>query len=99
MAEFIHAFTAKAFTPGYSNFETLLNAGSTDAWSKITTTLLESGDGILCEEWTYPSALSAAWPNGFRPVPLPMDGGGMTPEGMEELLGSWNPDEHDGMRR
>lgn len=35
----------------------------------------------------------------MKPVSLPMDGGGLTVEGMDALLGSWNPDEHDGMRR
>lgn len=55
---FIKEFTAKVFQPAYANFDTLLNAGSTDAWSKICTLLCERGDGILCEEWTYPSALA-----------------------------------------
>lgn len=58
LQQFIHDFTARVFDPAYADFETLLNAGSTDAWSKICTTLLERGDGILCEEWTYPSALA-----------------------------------------
>jgi hypothetical protein len=60
LTKFIHDFTAKVYDPGYSNWEVLINAGSTDAWSKICTTLLERGDGILCEEWTYPSALAVS---------------------------------------
>lgn len=99
LSAFLRDFTAKVFDPGYSNWETLINAGSTDAWSKICTLLLERGDGILCEEWTYPSALATAWPSGFRPVALPMDGAGMTPEGLEDLLCNWNEGEHDGMKR
>ncbi|KAM0751020.1 PLP-dependent transferase [Meredithblackwellia eburnea MCA 4105] len=99
LSAFIKDFTSMVFQPGYANFQVLINAGSTDAWSKICTMLLERGDGILCEEWTYPSALSAAWPNGFKPVALPMDGGGMTPEGLDELLGNWNEEERGGMKR
>ncbi|ORY77211.1 pyridoxal phosphate-dependent transferase [Leucosporidium creatinivorum] len=99
LATFIHDFTAKVYDPGYSNWEVLVNAGSTDAWSKICTTLLERGDGILCEEWTYPSALATAWPSGFKPVPLPMDGGGMTAEGLEDLLANWDPEARGGMSR
>ncbi|GAA5871437.1 hypothetical protein JCM1840_002894 [Sporobolomyces johnsonii] len=99
LAQFIYDFTARVYRPAYSDFKTVINAGSTDAWGKIITTLAESGDGVLCEEWTYPSALATAWPNGIKPVPLPMDGEGMTPEGMDELLANWNPEEHDGMRR
>ncbi|GAA5893063.1 hypothetical protein JCM5296_003062 [Sporobolomyces johnsonii] len=99
LAQFIYDFTARVYRPAYSDFKTVINAGSTDAWGKIITTLAESGDGVLCEEWTYPSALATAWPNGIKPVPLPMDGEGMTPEGMDELLANWNPEDHDGMRR
>ena len=78
LAKFLHEFVDTVYQPGYSDWEVMINAGSTDAWSKIVPLLLNKGDGILCEEWTYPSALSTAWPAGFRPVPLPMDGQGMT---------------------
>ncbi|GAA5978310.1 hypothetical protein JCM11641_004650 [Rhodosporidiobolus odoratus] len=99
LAQFIHEFTAKVYRPAYSDFATVINAGSTDAWSKIITTLANPGDGVLAEEWTYPSALATAWPNGIRPVPLPMDGVGMTPDGMDALLGGWKEEEHGGMKR
>ncbi|GAA6009684.1 aminotransferase-like domain-containing protein [Rhodotorula paludigena] len=99
LAQFIHAFTERVYQPGYADFHTVINAGSTDAWGKIVGTLCNPGDGVLCEEWTYPSALATAWPADIKPVPLPMDGQGMTAEGMDQLLGSWNPDEHDGMSR
>ncbi|GAA5913545.1 uncharacterized protein JCM6883_004449 [Sporobolomyces salmoneus] len=96
---FIDEFVAHVYDPAYSDYKTVINAGSTDAWSKIVTTLCEPGDGVLCEEWTYPSALATAWPNGMKPVPLPMDGGGLTVQGMEDLLSSWDPSKHDGMPR
>lgn len=99
LQHFIHAFTARVFQPGYANYETLLNAGSTDAWAKICTTLCESGDGILCEEFTYPSALAAAWPSGFHPVPCGMDGEGLTAIALEEVLANWDVAARGGMRR
>ncbi|GAA5849914.1 hypothetical protein JCM5353_009063 [Sporobolomyces roseus] len=99
LAQFIYDFVTKVYQPAYSDYRTVINAGSTDAWGKIVTTLCESGDGVLCEEWTYPSALATAWPNGFKPVPLPIDGEGLTVEGMKELLETWDPSQHDGMRR
>ena len=55
---FIKEFVATVFQPAYADWDLLVCAGSTDAWAKICTTLLERGDGILCEEWTYPSALA-----------------------------------------
>ncbi|GAA6038133.1 hypothetical protein JCM8097_007563 [Rhodosporidiobolus ruineniae] len=99
LAAFLRTFTARVYRPAYKNYACLVNAGSTDAWSKIVTTLCDPGDGVLAEEWTYPSALATAWPYGIKPVPLPMDGEGMTPEGLDELLGGWNAEERGGMRR
>lgn len=42
---------------------------------------------------------STAWPNGIKPVALPMDGDGLTVDGMDHVLANWNPQEHDGMQR
>ena len=58
LAQFIYSFVTKVYSPAYSDYRTVINAGSTDAWGKIVTTLCEKGDGVLCEEWTYPSALA-----------------------------------------
>ncbi|KPV72309.1 uncharacterized protein RHOBADRAFT_55794 [Rhodotorula graminis WP1] len=99
LAKFIHEFTERVYQPGTADFRTVINAGSTDAWGKIATTLSNPGDGILCEEWTYPSALASVWPSGLKPVTLLMDNEGMTPEGMDDLLSAWNPDERGGMKR
>ncbi|GAA6025556.1 hypothetical protein JCM11491_000054 [Sporobolomyces phaffii] len=96
---FIDEFVARVYDPAYRDFKTVINAGSTDAWSKVVTTLCEPGDGVLCEEWTYPSALATAWPSGIKPVPLAMDGGGLTVEGFDRVLGEWDPADHDGMPR
>lgn len=58
LARFIYEFTSHVYRPGTSDFRTVINAGSTDAWGKIVTTLCNPGDGVLAEEWTYPSALA-----------------------------------------
>ncbi|GAA5883335.1 hypothetical protein JCM3774_005247 [Rhodotorula dairenensis] len=99
LAQFIYDFTARVYRPATSDFKTVINAGSTDAWGKIVTSLCNPGDGVLAEEWTYPSALATAWPSGIKPVPLPMDGDGLTVDGMDQVLANWNPDEHEGMQR
>lgn len=41
----------------------------------------------------------AAWPSGFKPVPLAMDGEGMTPEGLEDVLENWDVEARGGMSR
>lgn len=62
LAKFIYDFTQRVYQPGTADFRTVINAGSTDAWGKIATTLANPGDGVLCEEWTYPSALACVTP-------------------------------------
>ena len=32
LADFIHDFVEKVYQPGYADWATILNAGSTDAW-------------------------------------------------------------------
>lgn len=54
LAQFIYDFTAQVYRPATSDFKTVINAGSTDAWGKIVTSLCNPGDGVLAEEWTYP---------------------------------------------
>lgn len=39
------------------------------------------------------------WPSGFRPVPLKMDGEGMTPAGLTDVLANWDVAARDGMTR
>lgn len=60
LAQFIYDFTARVYRPATSDFKTVINAGSTDAWGKIVTSLCNPGDGVLAEEWTYPCVLSRA---------------------------------------
>lgn len=57
LAQFIYDFTARVYRPATSDFKTVINAGSTDAWGKIVTSLCNPGDGVLAEEWTYPCVL------------------------------------------
>lgn len=57
LAQFIYDFTTRVYRPATSDFKTVINAGSTDAWGKIVTSLCNPGDGVLAEEWTYPCVL------------------------------------------
>lgn len=99
LSAFNTTFVSKMFDPAYANFETMLCAGSTAAFEIIVSTLCEEGDGILCEEFTYSSALATAWPHGVKPVALQMDGEGMIPEDLEDILGTWDVEARGGMPR
>jgi aromatic amino acid aminotransferase I len=65
---FIREFVAKVYQPGFGDWDVLLNVGATMAWSHVVFMLLEPGDGILYEEWSYPGAMSTASPLGTHKV-------------------------------
>ncbi|KAF8974320.1 pyridoxal phosphate-dependent transferase [Flammula alnicola] len=85
----IQEFTSNVYRPAYTNFTTLLHDGNTDGWNKAIMTLCNPGEGILTSEWTYPSAIASMKPFGINPVPVPMDGEGMSSLGLREVLSGW----------
>ncbi|KAG8759189.1 hypothetical protein FRC11_002411 [Ceratobasidium sp. 423] len=97
--DFVHNFTLQVFQPAYSDFGVLANSGNTDGWAKSCALLCQPGEFILTEDWTYPTALVAAWPSGVRPYPVPMDNVGMIPSDLERILAEWKEEDHEGKQR
>ncbi|KAG9083456.1 hypothetical protein FS749_006017, partial [Ceratobasidium sp. UAMH 11750] len=87
------------FEPAYPDFQVLANSGNTDGWTKAAAILCQPGELILTEDWTYPGALTSAWPTGIRPFPVPMDEVDMLPDKLGEILRDWKEEEHGGERR
>ena len=52
--------------------------------------LCNPGEGVLTEEWTYPSAFATATPMGVYGVPVTMDNQGMCPTNLRKVLSEWN---------
>ncbi|KAG8941538.1 hypothetical protein FRC03_004355, partial [Tulasnella sp. 419] len=97
--KFITEFTNKVYQPYLPTTTNLAHTGNTDGLHRIITTLCNSGEGLLVEEWTYPSALSTGLPYGVRPVSVAMDGEGMKAEALDDVLSKWNVEERGGMKR
>jgi DNA-binding transcriptional MocR family regulator len=52
----------------------------------LVSLLLDRGDSVLMEEYTYPHMLECvAAPKGLHVLPLPMDAQGIIPEAMEQV--------------
>jgi aromatic amino acid aminotransferase I len=99
LANFIQSFTLKVYRPFHpSRTVTLIDVGSTDGWVRACMMLCNEGEGVLAEEWTYASALAASWPLGIKAIPVPIDGDGMRPEKLEEILANWD-EAKSGMKR
>jgi aromatic amino acid aminotransferase I len=95
---FLREYVEKVYKPAYADWDVLLTCGATDAWGKIVNLLMEKGDAVLVEEWTYPAALNTFLPLETELVPIKMDGEGVIPEHLDEILGNWD-EEKRGRRR
>ncbi|KAH8988718.1 pyridoxal phosphate-dependent transferase [Lactarius hatsudake] len=90
LQKFIQEFTERVYAPGYDNWTTLVHTGNTDAWGRISKLLLNPGDTLLVEEWTYPSAMASARPIDTRWHGVPMDNQGMRADALREILAGWD---------
>jgi aromatic amino acid aminotransferase I / 2-aminoadipate transaminase len=52
--------------------------------------LLNPGDSVIFEEYTYPSALETMHPLRIMPVPIKMDEEGMLDTELRDILDNWN---------
>lgn len=52
--------------------------------------LCNRGDYILMEEYTFASAQETALPLGLKVAPIRMDGEGLLPESLDEVLSNWD---------
>ncbi|KAH9174516.1 PLP-dependent transferase [Lactarius sanguifluus] len=59
-------------------------------WSRIARLLLNPGDTLLVEEWTYPSAMATALPIDVGWHGVPMDNQGMRADALREILAGWD---------
>lgn len=98
LRQWAYNFTAKIHRPAYADFEILLHPGNTNAWSKLVGLLVEKGDYILTENFTYPSSQAHWIPHGNFAAPVALDGQGLRADALEEVLGSWDKT-HPGVRK
>lgn len=50
---FLKEYSARFYTPGFSDFTVLVQTGNTDGWSRVVYSLLNEGDSVLVEVNTY----------------------------------------------
>ncbi|KAG0315136.1 hypothetical protein BGZ99_007664 [Dissophora globulifera] len=95
LREFCKEHVRRMHCPQYQDWDVILTAGNTDAFSKVISMLCNRGDKILVEEWTYPAALELIEPLGIGHVPVSMDGEGMSAVALKDLLDNWgsNPEQ------
>jgi DNA-binding transcriptional MocR family regulator len=66
--------------------EVMITTGAHQGIGLAATLLGEAGQSLLVEEATYPGSLDITRGLGMRPVGVPLDGDGVVPEALEDLL-------------
>ncbi|KAJ5467618.1 Pyridoxal phosphate-dependent transferasemajor regionsubdomain 2 [Penicillium sp. IBT 31633x] len=90
LLRFVTEHTEIIHSPPYADWQCTLTAGSTYAWDTALRVLCERGDYILMEEYTFASAAETAFPLGIKVAGIPMDGQGLLPEAMDDILTNWD---------
>ncbi|KAG9048757.1 hypothetical protein FS837_012120 [Tulasnella sp. UAMH 9824] len=98
LQKFVGEFTSRVFKPYLPTTSITLTTGNTDAWDRIIQAFCNKGDGLLVEEWSYPTALFTSRPHDVVPVPVAMDLEGMRSDALETVLRTWD-EEARGIRR
>ncbi|KIJ57164.1 hypothetical protein M422DRAFT_57580 [Sphaerobolus stellatus SS14] len=96
--DFIRDFTEIAFTPAFGDWQTLVHSGNTDGFHRAALSLLNSGEYLITEEWSYPSAMSNVKPAGVKIVGIKVDGQGMSAIDLERVLTTWDEKERGAKR-
>ncbi|KAI5867052.1 putative L-kynurenine/alpha-aminoadipate aminotransferase [Durotheca rogersii] len=87
--------------PPYSDWRCALTVGSTGALEQALRIFCDRarGDSILTEEFSFSTALETALPLGIRVFGVGMDGEGLVPERLDEVLSNWDPAARGGARK
>ncbi|GAA5975794.1 hypothetical protein JCM11641_005876 [Rhodosporidiobolus odoratus] len=91
-------YVKQVYDPATSDWEVLLNCGNTDGWTKLVRLLCEPGEYILCEEFTFASAVAMWTSFGCKATPVKLDGEGLRADDLERVLRTWET-EHPHVKR
>ncbi|EKD02611.1 hypothetical protein A1Q2_03037 [Trichosporon asahii var. asahii CBS 8904] len=90
LPKFLREYVEKVYQPGYADWDVLVDVGATDGFGKAFNMLLTMGDAVLVEEWSYPGAMNAYMPFEVERVAVRMDGEGVRPDHLEDILANWD---------
>ncbi len=68
------------------DFGVVLTAGAVDAVERLLAQSLTRGDGVALEDPCFLTSINSVRLAGYRPVPVPVDAEGMTPDGLRTAL-------------
>ncbi|KAK1705439.1 pyridoxal phosphate-dependent transferase [Colletotrichum lupini] len=87
--------TEMVHNPPYADWGCTMTVGNTSALDMALRMLAKPGDYVLSEKFTYSTAVETAKPMGVKFLGVDMDGEGLLPESLLQVLDTWNPAEHE----
>jgi aromatic amino acid aminotransferase I len=90
LVAFLKQHTEMVHNPPYEDWSTTLTCGNTYSFYTCLRMLVERGDYIVMEDYTYSSAISTCAPLGIKIVAAEMDSEGMTPHGLDFVMSTWD---------
>lgn len=101
MLRFVTEHTELVFRPPYADWRACLTVGSTGALEQALRMLCDRrrGDSVLMDAFAFSTALETAEPLGVKVVGVPMDGEGLLPAAMDEILSGWDAEARGGVRK
>lgn len=92
LRQFVTEFVAKVTAPGYAEWEVTATNGLGDGLSKAADAILDEGDVVLLEEFTFSPFKNTAANVGAVVVPtkLDLDKGDLDVDYLEKLLENWD---------
>ena len=90
LVSFLKRHTQMVHNPPYEDWSTTLTCGNTYSFYTCLRMLVERGDYLIMEEYSYSSAISTCGPMGIKIVGIEMDEQGMTATGLDRILSAWD---------
>lgn len=87
---FAREHTEMIHHPPYEDWGVMMDAGNTNAIDTCLRMFLNRGDTLLIEEYSFPSVLECARPQGIHPVPVKLDGHGIVPALLDSQITNWD---------
>lgn len=89
LVDFIKEHTEMTHSIPYKNWDICATTGNTNAWDSVLRTFTNAGDSILCEEFSFSSAIECAHGQQIKVIPAKVDLEGLLPEALEDQLNNW----------
>ena len=99
MLRFVTEHVELVHRPPYQDWHCSLTIGNSSALEIAFRLLTEPGQCILMEEFTFSSAVETARPMGLHVVGIKMDGEGLLPAHMDEVLSGWDERARGGVKK